>query len=138
MSKRTLQVHDLRRVQNIRKVVLLLALIGAVTVISVGASRWSSGSVAHEVIEWIGIALIVFCIIGRTWTSLYIGGRKNNKLVQYGPYSISRNPLYLFTFIGAAGMGAQLGSLSLALMSAFVPQLPSTCATFLPEIRSIP
>jgi steroid 5-alpha reductase family enzyme len=67
-------------------------------------------------IEWIGIILIVVCILGRTWASLYIGGRKIDELVTTGPYSIMRNPLYSFSFLGAAGAGAQTGSLVLALI----------------------
>ena len=38
-------------------------------------------------IEWAGIVLIVACILGRTWASLYIGGRKIDALVMDGPYS---------------------------------------------------
>ncbi|MBM3609566.1 MAG: isoprenylcysteine carboxylmethyltransferase family protein, partial [Alphaproteobacteria bacterium] len=46
------------------------------------------------------------------WSSLYIAGRKKLELVQDGPYSISRNPLYLFSIIGAAGVGGATGSLT--------------------------
>ena len=61
-------------------------------------------------IEWFGIFAIILCIFGRTWTSLYIGGRKNRALLTKGPYSVVRNPLYVFSILGAAGAGAQLGS----------------------------
>lgn len=120
MPKRIPDSPNLSRVQNIRKLVLFLLLLAGIALISVTASTWRSGSFQHELIEWIGIGLIVFCIIGRIWSSMYIGGRKTKELVQYGPYSISRNPLYLFTFLGAAGVGAQFGSLSLAFLTAFV------------------
>lgn len=120
MKPRTPAPPNLSRVQNIRKMALLLCLVAGIGVISVAHSAWESGSLAHEWIEWFGVALIVFCIIGRTWSTLYIGGKKTRELVQHGPYSMSRNPLYLFTFLGAAGMGAQLGSLTLALVTAFI------------------
>ena len=33
-----------------------------------------------------------------------------------GPYSVSRNPLYVFSFIGAFGMGAQTGSVLMSCL----------------------
>ena len=65
----------------------------------------------HDAISAIGCALLVISVIGRTWCTLYIGGRKKVALVQDGPYSISRNPLYVFSIIGAGGVGAAADSL---------------------------
>ena len=106
--------------QTLRKAVLALAAALALAFVIVGESRWPDGGVAHESIEWAGVALIVVCIVGRTWSTLYIGGRKNDVLVTEGPYSIMRNPLYLFSIIGAAGAGAQLGSMTAALAAGFI------------------
>lgn len=66
--------------------------------------------------EIAGPVAIFVAIAGRAWTLLYIGGRKNAVLVTDGPYSISRNPLYLFSLIGIAGIGAQTGSLLLTVL----------------------
>jgi protein-S-isoprenylcysteine O-methyltransferase Ste14 len=106
---------DIGSVQTIRKVVLLVAIttIGALCIFT--ASRWTD--TLHETIEWAGLTLIFICISGRTWCSLYIGGRKNFELVMLGPYSVVRNPLYTFSIIGAVGVGAQLGELSTAIVS---------------------
>lgn len=41
--------------------------------------------------------------LGRVWCSLYLEGRKNSVLVREGPYALCRNPLYFFSFVGAAG-----------------------------------
>lgn len=106
--------------QTLRKAVLALAAALALAFVIVGESRWPDGDVAHESIEWAGLALIVICIVGRTWSTLYIGGRKNDVLVTEGPYSITRNPLYLFSIVGAAGAGAQLGSVTAALAAGFI------------------
>ena len=68
-----------------------------------------------------GVILIVACVFGRCWTILYIGGRKNEILVMTGPYSICRNPLYLFSTIGVLGFGLMLQSLIYAaLMTSLV------------------
>jgi hypothetical protein len=37
---------------------------------------------------------------------------KKRELVRKGPYSVVRNPLYLFTVVGAAGIGALSGSIT--------------------------
>jgi len=70
------------------------------------------------VLEVLGILAIFAAIAGRAWSLFYIGGRKNSQLVTAGPYSVSRNPLYFFSLIGIAGIGAQSGSL--VLMTIFV------------------
>ncbi|MBC8010284.1 MAG: isoprenylcysteine carboxylmethyltransferase family protein [Burkholderiales bacterium] len=43
-------------------------------------------------------------MLGRIWCALYIAGRKNAELCQDGPYSLVRNPLYVFSFVGALGV----------------------------------
>jgi protein-S-isoprenylcysteine O-methyltransferase Ste14 len=108
-------VEVLDPMQFMRKVVLGLALIGAVALIAVVSSppEWSA---VHESVEAGGLALILICIAGRCWCTLYIGGRKGAELVDIGPYSLCRNPLYFFSFLGAAGVGAQTGSLTVALL----------------------
>ena len=78
-------------------------------------SEWGEGPV-HAGVEALGLGAIVICIVGRAWCSLYIGGRKKAEIVDTGPYSISRNPLYVFSYVGAFGIGAQTGSVVLALM----------------------
>jgi len=111
---------NIGEVQLIRKAAIAVGICLGLTVFAVTTSLSPSGSNMHELIEWIGIVLIVICIIGRTWTSLYISGRKIKDLVDIGPYSVTRNPLYLFSVIGAAGAGAQLGSVVVALIFALI------------------
>ena len=47
----------------------------------------------------------------RFWATLYIGGRKETVLVTDGPYSVSRNPLYLGSFLLAVSAALFLNSL---------------------------
>ena len=55
-------------------------------------------------------------MLGRFWAILYIGGHKNRRVIQDGPYSICRHPLYLFSTIGAAGFGLMLESVTLTML----------------------
>ena len=114
---------DLVQVQFVRKAVLLAVVLACVVLLVFGDSYWPGGGLVHETIEWAGIALIVLCIVGRTWCTIYIGGHKIHTFVTIGPYSVSRNPLYLFSIVGAAGAGAQLGSVVLALAAGLAAYL---------------
>lgn len=86
-------------------------------------AKASPDSSSHEFIEDIGAALIAVAVLGRTWCSLYIGGRKLHELVTNGPYSIVRNPLYVFSCIGALGIGLGTASVVLAGVMALVTAL---------------
>ncbi|GAB4069691.1 isoprenylcysteine carboxylmethyltransferase family protein [Ancylobacter sonchi] len=115
---------DLGAVQSLRKLALF-ALGGlAVLILLTGHSLWpDSEDSPHEIIESVGVVLLFVAIAGRTWCSLYISGRKKSEIVALGPYSISRNPLYVFSFIGAAGAGAQFGSLVAAVAATLLTWL---------------
>ena len=80
-------------------------------------SIWPMHEPIHESIEALGLLLIAVSIAGRVYCTLYIGGRKNQVLMRYGPYSVVRNPLYLFSVLGASGVGFSTGSLELGTLS---------------------
>jgi protein-S-isoprenylcysteine O-methyltransferase Ste14 len=105
------------RIQSLRIVILWGLILTALAAQIFVQSKFAPHSFPHEVIEWTGILMIATCLLGRMWASLYISGRKSVELVRNGPYAISRNPLYLFSIIGAAGAAAQAGSLLLALLT---------------------
>lgn len=109
-----------------RSVAIGLAIVMAVALCT--ATTWPDGAV-RALIESVGLVLIAMAVVGRAWCSLYIGGRKAEELVTTGPYSISRNPLYLFSFVGTLGVGFQSGGVTLGLVFLF-----ATMAIFLPLI----
>ena len=45
------------------------------------------------------------------WCSIYICGFKTRRVISDGPYSVVRNPLYVFSLIGAVGLGLVTHSL---------------------------
>ena len=107
----------LARIQSVRRLVLFAVLIVTFTALAFISSIYDGEP--HEIIEATGIGLIIAGITGRLWSTLYIGGRKAAMLVQSGPYSITRNPLYVFSAVAAAGVGAQTGTLTIALLFFF-------------------
>ncbi len=71
------------------------------------------GSGWHTVMELTGFLLLIVAALGRVWAYAFIGGRKNQELCQDGPYSLCRNPLYFFSFLGVSGAGLALQNFSL-------------------------
>ncbi len=98
--------------QQMRRRVLAIVILAISVALLFGQSWFLPESSVHEVIEMVGVVLIVLGIVGRLWSTLYIGGRKSEEVVTGGPYSITRNPLYLFSTVAAAGVGAQMGSIT--------------------------
>jgi hypothetical protein len=69
------------------------------------------------------LGCLAICVLGRIWVSLYVAGRKGTHLVVLGPYSVVRNPLYVFSFIGIVGIGVVLQVITLLVIAVilFVP-----------------
>lgn len=79
---------------------------------------WAAGGLA-QIGELIGFILLSTAGFGRLWSLLFIGGRKNSALIDYGPYSVVRNPLYVFNFLGAVGFGLVIENPAVALLLTF-------------------
>ena len=104
---------SLSQFQHRRRLALAALILAAFAALLIVRSAW--GENGHETVEMVGLGLILVGIIGRMWCTLYIGGRKSAEIVETGPYSATRNPLYVFSSIAAAGVGAQTGSIALAV-----------------------
>jgi protein-S-isoprenylcysteine O-methyltransferase Ste14 len=66
---------------------------------------FSQDSLMDSLLEMSGLFLLTICSMGRLWALLYISGYKKLELITEGPYSMVRHPLYVFSLIGAIGIG---------------------------------
>lgn len=73
------------------------------------------GSIVSAILFLSGLVLVGVATVGRLWCSLYISGYKNVELITSGPYSVTRNPLYFFSFLGFTGIGLSTETLTLSL-----------------------
>jgi protein-S-isoprenylcysteine O-methyltransferase Ste14 len=110
------ELKSLSRFQKTRRSALFALLLIVVVGLLFCGPVFTDAHYENDVIEITGIGLIGVAIIGRLWCTLYLGGRKAAEVVTKGPYSIARNPLYVFSAIGSVGVGAQMGSLTVSLL----------------------
>lgn len=95
---------------------LRLSFILAIPALVFSKPIWNESSWTSEIVNTLGLFLIIAAVLGRFWAIIYIGGRKSTLVFQDGPYSICRHPLYLFSTIGAVGFGLMLGSIVLTVL----------------------
>lgn len=87
---------------------ILGALVFLLAMVSVGKP--------NILFDIIGFVFIVSAGVGRIWAAAYISGFKSGKVIKDGPYSMMRNPLYFFSFLGFVGIGLVFGSLIISLL----------------------
>ena len=74
-------------------------------IVALSLSKWHFHASLIGYFLWLmGWLFVGVGAMGRIWYSIYISGYKNNKLVMEGPYSLCRNPLYLFSYLGGVGI----------------------------------
>jgi protein-S-isoprenylcysteine O-methyltransferase Ste14 len=77
-------------------------------------SVWQ-GTLVGRAMFLVGIVLAAIGMVGRIWCLTYSSGYKSSELVTQGPYSVCRNPLYFFSFIGLIGIGLATETITLTL-----------------------
>ena len=102
--------------QKIRFWIVRLAFLACVPLIVLARPIWADWALATAVLRSLGTLMLVAGVLYRVWAILYIGGRKNAEVVQDGPYSMSRHPLYFGTTLAMVGFGLMLQSLVFAAL----------------------
>ncbi|RUM98522.1 isoprenylcysteine carboxylmethyltransferase family protein [Pseudaminobacter arsenicus] len=125
--------YDLSRFQRRRRIAIAILVSVIFAALLFVRSAVTTDNTFHEYVESFGGAAILVAILGRTWCTLYIGGRKSAEIVRGGPYSVTRNPLYVFSTIGAAGIGAMTGSVTVAVAFAVITYLAFHSVTLVEE-----
>ena len=89
--------------------------------------------------ESLGFVLLAAAAFGRLWCLVFIAGSKDKVLQREGPYSVVRNPLYFFSFLGAIGFGLVTRNpfLSVFLAGAFTFQYAVTVKTEEAHLRRL-
>jgi protein-S-isoprenylcysteine O-methyltransferase Ste14 len=100
--------------QKIRIAILRIFFLLAIPLILFTRSAWMEHDWVFDAFELVGVFMIIGAVLGRFWAILYIGAVKNKVVMQDGPYSICRHPLYFFSTMGVVGFGLMLGSIVLA------------------------
>lgn len=94
------------------RLLMLLAVFG----ILFGERILPATALASELIKLAGYFMVTLCAMGRLYASAFIGGLKNQQLVTYGPFSVTRNPLYVFSLIGFSGLALMSGHLTVVIL----------------------
>ena len=88
---------------------IIAAIIGKPTVADSGALGW-----IFDLLGWI---LFVCYASMRLWATLYVGGKKDRRLQTTGPYSVTRNPLYVGGLCFALSAACFLKSISVIALT---------------------
>lgn len=110
-------IPQLHRIPSKHRIMIsrIIAVIVLAYVVALGPSDYLPPGflLICEMLGYIGLSAAA---LGRIWCLLFIAGKKSKVLTTEGPYSMVRNPLYVFSFIGAVGFGLAVENPLLALL----------------------
>lgn len=103
-----------------RMIVTLLVLLVAWVGAGLSPTFVQPGSLPAVLADYVGWLLFFGGLCLRFWSTWFIGGRKSQEVVCYGPYSLTRNPLYVGTFLMILSLAFLLKSPTFAAATAIV------------------
>jgi len=103
--------------EKLRLLASQIFAVSIVVIILISSNVWGEKApIINMILFLIGVILASIGAMGRLWCSLYIAGYKTDKLITLGPYSMCRNPLYFFSYLGALGLGFSTESFLIPLI----------------------
>jgi protein-S-isoprenylcysteine O-methyltransferase Ste14 len=111
----TIDIGERPRTRKKRLLVPKLLFLPMIAFAALSQSVYADGGFWDTTLEVVSFLLLLVGAIGRVWVAAYISGRKTVELVTDGPYSITRNPLYFFSFIAYLGAGLAFEKVSIAI-----------------------
>ena len=112
------EMSDVRRAwaYRIRLPLTAVCIVSGVALTVLTQPWLAPGSASGLTLTGLGLAFVVSGIAVRLWALASIGRRKTQQLVTTGPYSLTRNPLYLGTLLIVLGFLALWHSPVLAVL----------------------
>lgn len=107
------------KIRSFRLPVSILLGSALLVLLTLSEVVWEHHPAVEITLFSFGCFLVGVSSLGRLWCSLYIAGYKTDRLVMLGPYSLCRNPLYFFSFIGMVGCGFATETVTIPLILAF-------------------
>ena len=93
-----------------------VAVVLVFGLVLVAEPAWPEGGWMDSTLHWVSMLLLAVGVMGRLWCTLFISGYKTKHLITSGPYSIVRNPLYVFSLLGGLGIAFGSGMFSIAFL----------------------
>lgn len=100
--------------KNARLLIPKLLFLPVIFFTLVSRHIYEEGGFWDTTLAVVAFFFLTVAALGRVWCAAYISGRKNSELVTDGPYSLTRNPLYLFSLAGYFGAGLAFEKLTVA------------------------
>ncbi|MCI6217552.1 MAG: isoprenylcysteine carboxylmethyltransferase family protein [Helicobacter sp.] len=104
---------------------ILQYIFGAFGIVWMFCSYSAYGDFIANCIRGLGVMLVIAGVYGRIYATVFIGGMKNEgtdgkSFIDYGAYSLCRNPLYFFSFIAFVGILALKAQISLIVIGSIL------------------
>ena len=95
----------LAKLARARGILSLLVMIPVAVLVAFSPLRFPATSNGHLACQSVGWFLFLTGAMLRWWATLYVGGKKSIALITEGAYSVTRNPLYLGSYLLALSAG---------------------------------